>query len=147
MAGSYKRGIAVANFLQKMIWKILPPVEVTATKALAKAFLKQHAGMSEGELRAGVMRLLSDAEKTIYSIRCDKMVPVHLALLLISNVAGDSLQSGQHHFYRGALGIVGQDMLKVFRLAVKTMEEKGYHSEEESRKDYEWIRKQIAEAG
>lgn len=137
----------MANLLQKIIWKVLPPIEVTATKKDVVAFLNQHAGMSQQELHANTNRLLNDCERVIYSIRCDKMKPAHLALLLITKAADFGIQSGQYHVYRGVLDIVGNDMLKVFILASKAMEEHGFQPSAETTKDLAWIYSQVRELG
>lgn len=98
-------------------------------------------------IKPQVTKLIKDKEKTIYSIRESKMSPRYLVLLLISNVSGDSLATGQYHVYRGRLSMEGQELLKLFNYAISEMEKNGFQSKEETEKDRVWIREQINSVG
>lgn len=133
--------------MQKIIWKLFSPYEVKLTVNEAKKFLNETAQLCKNTIEPEVITLAKDAEKTVYSIRIDQMKPDQLALLLITNVIGQLISSGSFHTYRGVLSLVGQDMLKVWHSAQKTMQERGYCSEEEVAEDNNWIKRQIAAAG
>lgn len=94
-----------------------------------------------------VINCLKDVDKTVYSIREDKMNPRTAIFLLISNITGDMLSSGEYHVYRGVLNMTGNELLKVFYYAVKKLEESGFHSAEDAEKDREWVRNQIKTMG
>ncbi len=83
----------------------------------------------------------------MYSIRIDGMKPDHLALMLIANVIGDELSTGSYHVYRGVLGAVGNDMLKLWNATISALKERGYYSDAEVEEDMRWIREQISNAG
>jgi len=133
--------------MQKFIWKIFPPYEVKITLEEARVFLGQNAELCRSIIEPEVTALVRDAEKTVYSLRIDRMKPDHLVLLLITNVLGRHIGSGCHHTYRGILSMVGRDMLKVWHAAQKTMLERGYASEHEVAEDNKWVQEQIKGVG
>jgi len=127
--------------------KIFPPYEVKVTLGEVDAFLNQHAFLCKDVVRSEVASLAKVADKTVHSIRIDHMKPDHLALVLITNVLGRHLSSGQHHTYRGVLGMVGSDMLKVWSAAISRLKERGYYSADEADQDMQWIRDQVKAVG
>ncbi|HSP30441.1 MAG TPA: hypothetical protein VLO13_00245 [Halomonas sp.] len=133
--------------MRKLFWKLFPPYEVKLTIEEVKAYLDQSAGPSKCILEPEVVSIAKDAEKTIYSVRCDRMKPDELALLLIINVIGRHLRSGQHHTYRGVLNLTGKDMLRVWHTAQKAMLERGFVTESEVVKDNHWVMEQVKSAG
>jgi len=133
--------------VKKLIWKFIPPYEVKLTVEEARAFLRQKAESCRSIVEPEVIALAKDAEKTVYSVRIDRMKPDHLALLLITNVLGKHIGSGSHHIYRGVLSMVGKDMLKVWHSAQNAMLERGYSSEQEVNEDNQWIQEQIEGVG
>jgi len=133
--------------MQKLIWKFFPPYEVKTTLEETRAFLGQTAELCRSIIEPEVTALVRDAEKTMYSVRIDRIKPDHLALLLTTNVLGKQIGSGSHHTYRGVLGMEGKDMLKVWHAAQEAMLERGYASEQEVAEDNKWIQEQIKGAG
>ncbi len=133
--------------IQKLFWKLFPPFEVRLTKEAVDAFLNTYPSTCTELIRAGVNNFLRDTERVVYPIRIDHMKPDQLALILITNVLAEHLQSGQFHVYRGILGMVGQDMLKLWDIAAKDIRKLGYHTEEEMQKELTWIREQIKQMG
>ena len=110
-------------------------------------FILLNANVCGGIIEPKVIALAKDAGKTFYSVRIEKMKPEHLALLLVTNVLGAEIQSGNHHIYRGILGIIGQDMLSAWSSAQKVMLERGYVTDDGVAKDNQWIHEQIKGAG
>lgn len=70
-----------------------------------------------------------------------------LALVLITNVFGWQLSSGRYHIYRGMLGSIGNDMLKLWRTAIERMMERGYYTKEEGLQHMRWLVRGIENAG
>src|SRR5688572_1005813 len=103
--------------MRSLLWKVFAPYEVRLTVAQIKTFLANAAGPSLALIEPTAVSLAREAEKTVYSVRIDHMKPDHLALLLITNVVGNSIGSGSHHTYRGVLNAVGTDMLAVWSAA------------------------------
>lgn len=132
--------------MQQFVWKLFPPYEVRLTVDEAKAFLSG-AAMCRPIIEPKVIALAKDAEKTVYSIRIDRMKPDQLALLLVTNVVGSELASGQHHTYRGVLGMMGKDILVVWHFAQKAKLERGYCTEADVERDNQGIQRQVQEAG
>ncbi len=116
--------------MQKLIWKLFPPYEVKLTVEEAKAFLGQTAELCRSIIEPKVIALARDAERTVCSVRIERMKPDQLALLLITNVLGRYIGSGSHHTYRGMLSMVGKDMLKLWHATQKARLERGYVSEQ-----------------
>lgn len=133
--------------MRKLIWKFFPPYEVKLTMEEAKAFLGQTADLCRSIIEQEVLVLARDADRTVYSIRIDRMKPDQLALLLITNVLGRHIGSGSYHTYRGVLSMVGQDMLKVWHSAQTTILDRGYASQQEVNEDNQWMQEQIKNAG
>lgn len=75
------------------------------------------------------------------------MKPDQLALILISNVIGEELQSGSHHVYRGVLNMIGNDMRAVWGSVQRELLARGYCDEAEVAKDNEWLSRQINQGG
>ena len=133
--------------MRKLFWKLFPPYEVKLTIEEVKAILDQSAGPSKSILESEVVSIAKDAEKTIYSVRIDGIKPDELALLLITNVIGRHLSSGQHHTYRGGLNMTGKDMQRVWHTEQKAMLERKFVTESEVEKDNHWVMEQVKSVG
>lgn len=135
------------TFLQRLIWKLFPPYEVRATIAEVRAFFDAHLFLSRDLVESGVRTLLRDVPRAIHTVRIDGVKPQHLALMLISNVLANELPSGQHHIYRGALGISGNDMLSMWITTIEEMRKNGCYTDAQAEKDMKWMQDQIKEVG
>lgn len=134
--------------MRKFFWVLFPPYEVQITLRALEDFLSvTSAGISKALVRVAVVRLIKDAERTVYSIRIDGRKPDQLALMLITNVVGAELSSGSHHVYRGTLSMVGDDLVKIWHDAQRQLQSCGYASEAEIKEDDEWLRRQIRSVG
>jgi len=133
--------------VRNIFWKLFPPLEVKVTVEEIRAFLGSDAWVSRSIIEQAAIELAKDAEKTVYSIRIDRMKPDHLALFLILNVLGVRLASGQYHIYRGVLGIIGKDMLSMWTAVVREMQERGYYDDQKAKEDMQWVQKQIKNGG
>ena len=130
-----------------MLSMLFKSAEVKSTTSEIDAFLNQHASLCRAIIRADATKLANIKEKTIQSIRSDGLKPDHLALILITNVLGRQLTSGQYHVRRGLLNAIGSDMLKLWSAAVSTMQQRGYYSSEEAQEDMRWIQSEINNVG
>ncbi len=130
-----------------MLSKLFKPAEVKNTASEIDAFLNQHASLCSAIIRTESTRLANIKEKTVQSIRNDGLKPDQLALILITNVLGHQLSSGQYHVHRGVLNAIGADMLKLWSAAVSTMQQRGYYSSEEAQEDMRWIQSEIKNVG
>jgi len=133
--------------MRAWLWKVFPPFEVKLTIEEISSFLNEHASLCRDLILRDAVALARHAEKTVYSIRIEGMKPDRLALLVITNVLGSHISSGQNHIYRGTLSVVGADMLKVWSAAVASLKERGYYSDAKAEEDMQWIRQQIKNAG
>ena len=132
--------------MHKLFWKMFPPYEVRITiEEIERFFAQEH--LCTTAIKPKAVALAKDAEKTVYSLRIDRTKPDQLALILISNVIGEELQSGAHHTHRGVLGMIGNDMRAVWHKVQRELLERGYADTAEVDKDNEWLSRQINEAG
>jgi len=65
----------------------------------------------------------------------------------IANRAGDHVESGQHHFYRGALNPLGEDLLRLFDSAVDELVRLGAVDADNAETQKVAIRESIKSAG
>lgn len=113
----------------------------------AEVELNENTPFIPPELITEARRLLSDVEKTTHTVRVDGVSPRNVAWLVISNVSGNMLASGQHHVYRGVLSMTGTALKQTFLLAVKRLQQNGYHDEDRAKEDVHWLNERIEEAG
>jgi hypothetical protein len=146
--------MAYYGALRNLVWRILPPPEVTDTRRHVRTFLADATHLDSGagvffppEVERLALRLVSDIDRTVYSIRVDKKQPDELALILITNVLAGLLPSGRYHTYRGVLSGAGTAMLAGWERSLTQLRERGYYTDEQVQQDREWIRKQIKEVG
>jgi len=135
------------NIVRKLIWKLAPPLEVTATCSCIREFLSGADSSLPPEVAERAIAYAKTAETTVSTIRLDHKTPEYLALVLIFNVIVDLLPSGRYHIYRGTLNYNGESMHRTFESVLKEMLDRGYATEEEVRKDREEMRRQIREVG
>ena len=65
----------------------------------------------------------------------------------ITNLAGDMVESGQYHIYRGALNTMGQDLLRLFDLATNNLVQLGTIDIKFAKKQKTNLRKSIKSMG
>jgi hypothetical protein len=73
--------------------------------------------------------------------------PEKFILGALSNISGDMLESGRYHIYRGALGLDGQELLKVFNFTIDKSASKGYVTEDFAEHNKELILINIGDVG
>lgn len=140
-------GLAATGWrMRGLLWRLFPPFEVRLTLEETRALMAQ-TGMCRAIVEPRVTALVRDAEKTVYSVRIERVKPDQLALLLFTNVLGEELSSGKYHVYRGTLNMVGKDLLNTWYAVQKALVARGYCTEAEMDQDNEWIKRQINDAG
>ena len=97
--------------------------------------------------KLSALHMAKDADRAKYSIRVNQMKPKQLALLLITNVAWNELASGNYHIYRGVLNVIGNEYLRVFKVALSSSLELGYIDSDEYRDDLKKLEMAIKEVG
>jgi hypothetical protein len=136
-----------------------PPVDPAAIEAAVKAcqekfqetYIDMYLGlglMSDFEqLRAEVGRRVADGKETYHAISELKMTPEGVILMQMVSVAGNILQSGEHHIGKGLLGIYGQELFSIYRYALMTMQEKNLASRAETQSKLDFMEQKIRELG
>ena len=104
--------------------------------------------MSDFEkLRMEVGNRIKDGKETYHAITELKMTPEGVILMQMASVAGNILQSGEHHVDKGLLGIHGQELLSVYRYALHTMQAKGFTSQSEVDNKLSFMERKVQELG
>ena len=104
--------------------------------------------MSDFEgLRTEVGNRFKDGKETYHAMSELKMTPEGVILMQMASVAGNILQSGEHHVSKGQLGIHGQELLMVYRYALNTMQEKGFASQDDVQIKLDYIERKVQELG
>ncbi|WP_157205591.1 hypothetical protein [Methylomonas koyamae] len=98
-------------------------------------------------VKEGIRDQLKDRDRTRASIEEDGLSPEGLVYLLASNVANALLCSGQHHVYRGVLGITGKELLAAFTKSSEMMVQCGVHSQQDHEREMQSLKREIAEIG
>ena len=128
--------------------RIFKPNEIKATLlALKLEEEKCQDYLSFKFIKTDVLRLINDYEKTVCSIKEEKMPPNVLVNLLMTNAIQSYLTSGRYHVCRGMLSMVGKDLLRLWDYSVGQLHDSSYHTEEEVKIDRNWIREQIKDIG
>ena len=132
-----------------------PVVIEQAVKACQEKFQETYIEMYIGlglmsdfeNLRTEVGNRLKDGETTYHAISELKMTPEGVILMQMASVAGNILQSGEHHVSKGTLGIHGQELLSVYRYALNAMQERGFTTQAEVQGKLDFMEKSVQELG
>lgn len=73
--------------------------------------------------------------------------PERTAYSWINNIAGDLLESGKHHLYRGVLSQTGEELLQIFDLTTNELVTLDDMTEEKGKQQKENIRENIKRIG
>jgi hypothetical protein len=136
-----------------------PLIDPAAMEAAVKAcqekfqetYIEMYLGlglMSDFEaLRAEMGRRIADGKETYHAISELRFTPEGVVLMQMASVAGNLLQSGEHHIGPGLLGIYGQELFSIYRYALTTMQEKGFSSLAETQSKLDFMEQKIRELG
>lgn len=133
--------------ISSMIRRLNQPYEVKVTCQDIDAFLRADNGLCADQIRKEALVLAKNAERTMYSIRIDRLKPDQLALILIFNVLTRNLESGCYHGYRGILTGIGHDMLRLWHITEKEMVKRGYSTKDQYDIDAEGLMMSIRSVG
>lgn len=92
--------------------------------------------------------LLGDYKKVVFAVK-EGTSPRQLVYFMIANIAGDYLESGAYHMYRGVLNPLGRghDFLGLFDMAIEKLLKEGTISQEEAKEQKTRIRDNIKQVG
>lgn len=92
--------------------------------------------------------VLTNTNKVAKQIR-EGLSPRQSVYSMIANIAGDHIESGQYHIYRGVLNPMGmgKDLLRIFDEAVDEMVKIGVVDEEYAEEQKKGIRENIKTVG
>ena len=92
--------------------------------------------------------MLGDCKKVVSKVK-EGISPRLLVYFAIANLAGDHLESGAYHMYRGVLNPLGlgYDFLRLFNMAVDTLLKESAISEKEAEEQKATIRECMKNVG
>jgi hypothetical protein len=96
-------------------------------------------------IRAGISKFPSNVVRNVK----ESSSPRRIGYLMIANTAGDELESGEHHMYRGALNPLGYgpELLKIYNSALDELVRMGCVSEKEAEENRAGLRENIRSVG
>ena len=88
--------------------------------------------------------MLGDCKKVVSKVK-EGTSPRHLVYFAIANLAGDHLESGAYHMYRGVLNPLGlgYDFLRLFDMAIDRLLKEGAICEKEAKEQKAGIKESI----
>jgi hypothetical protein len=129
----------------KTIKRILAPKEVkVALNVLDELSLELQMEAFETVHRQIENTMLGDCKKVVSKVK-EGTSPRHLVYFAIANLAGDHLESGAYHIYRGVLNPLGLgcDFLRLFNMAIDRLLKEGAISEKEAKEQKAGIKESI----
>ncbi len=133
----------------KLFDKIFKPDEIKSILNALEA--------AESNFNSSAFHLISNTIKDVISKSPEKIVSmvresksVHQTVyIMIANIAGDEVESGKHHMYRGVLNPLGygNELLIIYYLAIDELLKIGYISEQKAEENKIGIRENIKNVG
>ena len=131
-----------------MLKGLFRPKEVKAA-LLTLDIVQQRAPNSAFALIKNDIRhlLVDQADKTVHSIREDRLSCETLIHLLMTNVLARHLCSGAYHTYRCILSMQGEHLLKLWDYAVEQLLESGFYDQSKADDEERWVRAEMKKVG
>jgi hypothetical protein len=135
--------------MQRLIWRLLPPPEVKATRRRIREFLRRVSPTYPlpADLERRAIALTHDVGYVVGLVRVDQRPADHVALLLLSSTAIALLMSGRYHISRGILSGEGHALVSVFSRCVSELQQRGYYTEEKAREALQRMREETKKLG
>ena len=138
---------ASLSCIQSLLRYRFAPAEVRWISEEITYFFRCNEFIFGDSCKLSALRMAKDGDRAKYSIRVNQMKPKQLALLLITNVAWNELASGNHHIYRGVLSVMGNEYLRIFKVALSSSLELGYIDSNEYKDDLKKLEMAIKDVG
>ncbi len=94
-----------------------------------------------------VAKALRNREKSEYSLDVEKMSPHDVVYLVITNTIAGVLPLGTFHTYRGLLSMKGNELLRIWNIALSKLESTGVNTPAKTGEERKWMAEQIKNAG
>lgn len=131
----------------EMIKRILAPKEVKATLNVLDELSLELKSQAFKEISSQVKKgILNDYENVVSQVK-DEESARQLLYFSIANIAGEYVESGYYHIYRGILNPLGCEFLDLFDMAVNRLLYVGAISEKEAKKQKTGVRRSIKGLG
>ena len=133
----------------KFIKKLLAPKEVKAALGVLDEASYTFDSVGFQLVREHIEKIiLSQLDKSVDVIQ-KGMTPRQWVYITIANIAGDLVESGNYHIYRGVLNPLGSgnDLLKLFDAAIDQLTQIGALDAKDAKKQKATIRDNIKSVG
>jgi hypothetical protein len=139
----------MSGAVRRLLWRLLPPVEVRTTRERIREFLRRVSPTYPlpRELRRRTLALTRDAGHVMELVRIGQRPPDQIARLFLSSTAIALLVSGRYHLYPGILSGEGHALVSVFTHCMSELQQRGYQTEEKTREALERMREEIKKLG
>jgi hypothetical protein len=103
-----------------LLGKIFPSLEVKAVRGVLDETAERFQSQAFHLVRGEIEKYIDKYQKEIITSVKSGISPRQIIYAAIANIAGDQLESGQHHLYRGILNPlgVGADLLQLYDTAI-----------------------------
>lgn len=131
----------------KIVKRIFAPKEVKIALNVLHELSLELESQAFKEIRSQIEEgILSDYKNVVIQVK-DRESARHLIYFSIANISADYIESGHYHIYRGALNLLGNELLNLFDMAVNRLLEFGAINETEAKEQKAGIRKNIKSVG
>jgi hypothetical protein len=139
----------VTGVVRKLLWRLFPPPEVSATRAQIREFLRRISPSYPlpRELERRAIALTRDAKYVVGLIRDEHRTPDQVALVILSSTVIGLLMSGRYHIYRGVLSGEGHALDSVFTRCMAELQQRGYQTAEKTQQAVQRMREEIKKLG
>lgn len=140
---------AVRNAVRRLLWRLFPPPEVSATRGHMREVLRRTSPTYPlpAALERRAIGLTRDAEHVVRLVRDEHLTTDQVALVMLSSAVGGLLTSGRYHIYRGVLSGEGHALNSVFTRCMSELQQRGYQPVEKTEEAVQRMRDEIKKLG
>jgi hypothetical protein len=121
----------------QIVLKLLDEAELSVNSP-AFSLIKKH-------IKTGISKF---PDKIVENLK-ESQSPQQIVYLMIANTAGDQLETGIYHMYRGVLNPLdsGPELLRIYNFAIDELVRIGYMSEKEAEENRSGLHENIRNVG
>jgi hypothetical protein len=121
----------VTATLRRLLWRLFPPPEVTATRSHIREFLRRVSPTYPlpRQLERHAVARTRDAPSVVKLINVEHRAVDEVALQFVSATVLSLLMSGRYHLDRGMLSGEGHALVSVFTRCMMELQQRGYQTE------------------
>jgi DNA-binding helix-hairpin-helix protein with protein kinase domain len=135
--------------MRRLLWRLFPPAEVTATRGHMREFLRRVSPTYPlpRELERRAIALTRDAEYVVGLMREEHRRADQIALVMLSSTVIGLLMSGRYHIYRAVLSGEGHALVSTFTRCMAELQQRGHQTEKQTQEAMQQLRDEIKKLG